>query len=369
MKASNLNRRTFIQTVASAALATPSLLTAAQSPARPRIALGLDTYTLRDFRWNVFQLLDYAAQLKLDTIQATSANFESVDAAYLQKAKDHAARVGVGLEFGYGCVGPLSKRWNPKQGDPRTYLLEGLRVTRALGATLFKCYAGNAEDRRSAVPIPAQMEATIKALKTVRSELVDAGVKIALENHGDFLAREVRTIIEEAGKDFVGSNLDTGNPTMLGEDPLLALEVLAPYVISTHVRDSVVYEDARGAAVQWVALGDGSIDFHQFVPRFAELCPKAAFHPEIITGGAPKVLPYFEADYWQPFPNLPAADFARFVKLAKAGHPFTGKMVMPASTPPSAGDKAALKEQQRVDFERSIEYCKKTLGLGVCWQA
>jgi sugar phosphate isomerase/epimerase len=364
-----MNRRTFIQTVASAALTTPSLIAAASSSARPRIALGVDTYTLRDFRWNVFQQLDYAAQLKLDTIQATSANFESVEVAYLQKAKDHAARVGVGLEFGYGCVGPLSKRWNPKQGDPRTYLLEGLRVTRALGATVFKCYAGNAEDRRSSVPIPAQMEATIKALKTVRSELLDAGVKVALENHGDFLAREVKTIIEEAGKEFVGSNLDTGNPTMLGEDPLLALEVLGPYVISTHVRDSVVYEHERGAAVQWVALGDGTIDFRQFVARFAELCPKAPFHLEIITGGGPKVLPYFEADYWQAFPNLPAADFARFVKLAKAGHPFTGKMVMAASTPPAAADKAAFKEQQRVDFERSIEYCKKRLGLGVRWQA
>ena len=364
-----MNRRTFIQTFTSAALAAPSLIAAAQKTASPKIALGLDTYTIRDFRWNVFQILACAAQLKLDSIQATSANFESVDAEYLKRVRDHAARVGVGLEFGYGCVGPLSKRWNPKQGDPRPYLLEGLRVTKALGATVMKCYAGNAEDRGSSVPIPAQMEAVIKGLKTVRSEMVDAGVKIALENHGDFLAREVRTIIEEAGKDFVGSNLDTGNPTMMGEDPLLALEVLGPYVISTHVRDSVVYEHLRGAAVQWVALGDGTIDFRQFVARFAELCPKAPFHPEIITGGAPKVLPYFEADYWRAFPNMPAADFARFVKLAKAGHPFTGKMVMAASTPPSVEDKAALKEQQRVDFERSIEYAKKTLGLGVRWQA
>ena len=126
------------------------MIAIAQQTRSPRIALGLDTYTLRDFRWNVFQLLDYAAQLKLDTIQATSANFESVDAAYLQKARDHAVRVGVGLEFGYGCVGPLSKRWNPKQGDPRTYLLEGLRVTRALGAT--SSNATPATPKTAAVP-------------------------------------------------------------------------------------------------------------------------------------------------------------------------------------------------------------------------
>jgi len=30
---------------------------------------------------------------------------------------------------------------------------------------------------------------------------------------------------------------------------------------------------------------------------------------------------------------------------------------------------AALKEQQRVDLERSLEYAKKKLGIGIRWQA
>ena len=30
---------------------------------------------------------------------------------------------------------------------------------------------------------------------------------------------------------------------------------------------------------------------------------------------------------------------------------------------------AALKEQQRVDLERSLEYAKKTLGIGIRWRA
>jgi len=29
----------------------------------------------------------------------------------------------------------------------------------------------------------------------------------------------------------------------------------------------------------------------------------------------------------------------------------------------------ALKEQQRTDFERSVEYAKKVLGLGVRWKS
>jgi len=30
---------------------------------------------------------------------------------------------------------------------------------------------------------------------------------------------------------------------------------------------------------------------------------------------------------------------------------------------------AALKEQQRVDLERSLEYAKKKLGLGIRWRS
>ena len=45
------------------------------------------------------------------------------------------------------------------------------------------------------------MEATVKALHTVRSEALDSGIRIAIENHaGDMQAREVKSLIEAAGK-------------------------------------------------------------------------------------------------------------------------------------------------------------------------
>ena len=112
-------------------------------------------------------------------------------------------------------------------------------------------------------------------MKSVRPLALDLGVKIAIENHnGDLQAREVRNLIEEAGTDYVGSCLDTGNPMWAMEDPLLTLEILGPYAVTTHVRDSVVFEHPRGAAWQWVALGDGIIDFKKFVARAKELCPE-----------------------------------------------------------------------------------------------
>ena len=192
---------------------------------------------------------------------------------------------------------------------------------------------------------------------------------MAIENHnGDLTGREARTIIEEAGKDFVGSNLDTGNPMWLLEDPLLTLEILGPYVVTTHIRDTALYEHPRGAAFQWVALGDGTMDFPGIVALFKKVCPRAAMQMEIITGRPPQVLPYLEPDFWKAFPKLPASDFARFVALAKRGRPFSGTMLVAGTAKQPPEYEAALALQQRVDLERSFEYARKTLGVGVRWK-
>ena len=211
----------------------------------------------------------------------------------------------------------------------------------------------------------------MKVLRAVRSQALDAGVRIAVENHaGDMQAREVKALIEEAGKDFVGSCLDTGNPMWVVEDPLLTLEILAPYVATSHVRDSAVFEHPRGAAAQWVALGDGAVDFARFVETLSQAAARrASMQLEIITGRPPEVLPYLEPDFWKAFQKTPAWEFARFVALAKSGRPFLGNMVIGQWSDNSPALEAALKEQQRVDLERSLEYAKKKLGVGVRWRA
>jgi hypothetical protein len=66
---------------------------------------------------------------------------------------------------------------------------------------------------------------------------------------------------------------------------------------------------------------------------------------------------------------MPAAEFARFVALAKSGHPFMGTMVVEdAGGNPTATMRGALQEQQRVDLERSFEYAKKKLDVGIRWR-
>jgi 3-oxoisoapionate decarboxylase len=365
-----MRRRTFLQATV-AGLAARSASAGGDVSTAP-IRLGFDSYSIRAFQWKAIQLLDYAASLKLDTIQISGLeDYESLEPDYLARVKEHAAKVGIAIDGGMGCVCPLSASWNAKNGDPLENILHGLRVAKAVGASSMRCFMGSGADRRGKNPIEALMENTAALFRSVRSQAMDLGVRIALENHaGDMQAHEVRTIIEESGKDAVGSCLDTGNPMWVVEDPLVSLEILAPYVVTTHVRDSVVYENPRGASAQWTALGDGIVDFHKFMARYRELCPQAAMQLEIITGRPPQVLPYLEPDFWKAFPKANASEFARFVALAKNGRPFTGYMVVEdGAVEPPPEFKAALREQQRVDLERSLEYAKKSLGAGVRWRS
>jgi 3-oxoisoapionate decarboxylase len=367
-----MQRRTFLQTAAGSAMAQAA---AAQDVPKNRlgegIRLGFDTYSVRAFKWKDIQLLDYAAGLNVDTIQISdSADYSSLDPKHLQQVKDHGDRLGIQIDAGIGCICPISKSWKAGNGSPEQVAINGLKVAKAVGARSMRCVMGGMEDRRGDRPIEEYMEATIKVFRAVKSQALDLGVRIALENHaGDMQAREVRTIIEESGKDHVGSCLDTGNPMWVMENPQVTLEILGPYAVTTHVRDSVAFEHPRGAAAQWVALGDGVVDWTAFFTLYQKVCPQSLLQLEIITGRPPQILPYYERDWWKWFPKMPASEFARFAEMAKNGHPFMGTMVIedsPGGKPVEYT--TALKEQQRVDLERSIRFAQSELGLGVRWK-
>ncbi|HYW43134.1 MAG TPA: TIM barrel protein [Bryobacteraceae bacterium] len=364
-----MQRRTFLQSASAAVLAASTAQ--ADQDASTLIPLGFDTYSLNRLGWKAIQLLDYAASQKLDTIQLSSlSDFESLEPAYLQKVKDHAAQLGILLQTGMGSICPSSSNFNKTAGDAVEQVRKTLQVSNALGSRIMRCYLGTNQDRRGPIPIEGHIENTVKVLKALRSQALDLGVKFAVENHaGDLLAREMKTLITEAGTDFVGSNLDTGNPVWVAEDPLLTMEVLGPYVLTTHMRDSVVYEHPRGAAVQWVVLGDGSIDFKAIMACYRRMCPKATFQLEVITGSGPRIMPFYEPEFWQVYPKMPAADFVRFLELAKKGHPLMAPMLIGGrggNQPPEY--RAALLAQQRVDLERSLEYARKVLDVGIRWR-
>jgi sugar phosphate isomerase/epimerase len=333
-----------------------------------RFPLGLNTYCLRAFRWHDLKLLEYTASLKLDAIFLQDSVDPGVnDPAHWKEVKDAASRLGLHLETGGGAVLPRS----PDQFDASVKLLRsGLKRAVGMGSPLVRILL--ASDREHLPPgTPRQhIETMVKLLRTVRKEAVDAGVKFAIENHKDLLCWETRQIIDEAGKEFVGSYLDTGNPVFVMEDPMQAVETLGPVAVMLHLRDSVVYEAGDGIAVQWVPLGEGTVDFKAIIAKAKEICPPIHVYIKPITGRAPVILPFRDPAFMRKYTDMRASDMARFLALAKRGRPYDKLMVVedvPGKTPvePYA---VALQYQQREHMERSVDYGKKTLDLGIKWR-
>lgn len=328
------------------------------------LKLGYDTYSIRAWNWKAMQHLEFASRMKLNAIQISSvADYESVDAAHLAKVRASAQDKGIMIDAGTGCICPTSKSYNKANGKAVDYLIQGLKVAQAVGATSMRCFLGATEDRYDGKGIEYHMENTIKVFKAARSVAQDTGVKIALENHaGDMQAWELKELIETAGKDYVGACLDTGNPIWCAEHPEVSLEVLAPYAVTTHCRDTAIWEHPRGCAAHWTALGEGSVDMVKIATLQKKLCPGTPLHLEIITGRPPRIVPYLEDSFWKGFPKAKATEFARFLGLVKQGHPLMTPMVIEDAAGPKVPEyQEALKKQQMLDLERSLEYAKQKM--------
>jgi sugar phosphate isomerase/epimerase len=194
-------------------------------------------------------------------------------------------------------------------------------------------------------------------------------VKVAIENHKDLQAWQTRELIETAGKEFVGSYLDTGNPVFVAEDPMTTVEELGPVAVCLHLRDSVVYEVPEGIAVQWVPLGEGTVDFKAIVARAAEILPNVYMYCKPITGRPPVVIPVYSEEFWTKwFPRGRSRDLERFIRLAKHGKPYEKAEVVEDVDNGRTQFMEALKVQQVEHMERSLDYCRKSLDLGERWR-
>lgn len=343
-----------------AGLAAAAPIRAASGPGALRP--GIDLFSIRSQGWNAFQFLDYAAKLGVEVVHFSEPRFfGSLEESHLRKVKTRADELGLSLEAGMGSICPTSKRFAPAEGTAEEQLLRMFGVARLVGSPIVRAFLGSWQDR----PIEAHIEATVKVLRAVRSRALDQGLRIAIENHaGDLQAREMKTLIEGAGRDFVGSCLDSGNPVWAIEDPHLTLETLAPYVLTTHIRDSAVWEEPKGIATQWTAMGEGTIGIDRWVARFAELCPGKPLSLEIIVTRQPRIHNYLDPSFWNAFPSTPAWEFARFMRLARQGSPRYPAEPSASVKPDSPEYKAFLVSEERAALERSAKYCKEVLKVG-----
>jgi sugar phosphate isomerase/epimerase len=311
--------------------------------------------------WKAPALVDYAASLGCDSLFITDFDaFESMDDAALEAVRRQAAAKGLKIQLGTWSIDPTSKAFRQKWGTAAEHLALGIRAAKALGSPVLRVVLGTFDDRLTEGGIARHIEQVVKVCRQQKSRAVDAGVRIAVENHaGDMHSTELVQLVEAAGRDFVGVNLDSGNALWTLEDPIDSLRTLAPYVLTTSLRDSAVWETPKGAAVAWTAMGEGQIDLKAYFTAFREMCPGVPVHIETISGFN-REFAYLTPEFWKAWPAMPADRFARFLALAKAGRPRE-----PFRPPGGEERQKAEQAYQRGEIERSLRYCRDVLDLGL----
>ncbi|HEV7402894.1 MAG TPA: sugar phosphate isomerase/epimerase [Chthoniobacteraceae bacterium] len=360
MLPSSISRRRFLQTTAAASLAAPAFAEpAAQSIVK--IALGMDNFAVRAMGWKAPQLIEHAAALQLDTLFISDLDaYDSFDASYLKAIKAKADMLGLALYVGSWSICPTSTRFKKDWGTPAEHITLGLRVASELGSPVFRVILGSQEDRKTPGGIEARIDDTLKVLKESRKEILDSGIKIAIENHaGDMQSYELAQLIEAAGTDIAGVCIDSGNAAWTLEDPLAVLENLGKYTIVSSLRDDQIWESPDGAVVQWTAVGDGVVDWNAYLGKWRALCPHVPFQIETISG-FPRTFAYNKPEFWEIFPKVRQEEFARFVELAKKGH-----AIEPHKAAAGVDKKVDDQEYQKAELARSVKYCRDVLGLGI----
>ena len=309
------------------------------------VRLGLDMFSLRSQGWSPFEQLDFASRHGVRVAHYSEVRLlGGLDPDHLRRVRAHADARGIALELGMLSICPGSIIFDAAKGPADAQIAAMLPAAHILGSPFVRCVVGNLDDRRRSGGIEARIDETIRVLASVRSRVVDAGLKLAVENHaGDLQARELKALVEEAGPDFVGVCIDAGNPVWAIEDPHLTLEILAPYVLTSHVRDSRVWRVPEGTAVAWTRMGEGNVDIAKYIRTYLARCPQRALSLEIIVI-PPRVMAHRDPGFWDAYRQTPAWEFDRFLALAESGTPYA-----------AAGSADAV-AREREDVEASLAW-------------
>ena len=173
---------------------------------------------------------DYCTQQKLDAIFLQDSLDPGVrDPKHWAEVRAWSKDTGLHIETGGSA---LTGAVNPKNPEDRAKAIAELRMNidraAAMGSPIVRTLVAGDRYALPDGPLDRIIESAVQVLREVRTQAMDKGIKIAVENHKELQAWETRTLIETAGKEFVGSYLDTGNPVFVAEDPMTTVEELEP---------------------------------------------------------------------------------------------------------------------------------------------
>ena len=291
--------------------------------------LGLHTYSLYlhgigqdwagfELPWerqlSTFELFELGVSLGLDGFHLDDGVLETLESPFLEEVGSAAREKALYLEYNMSL--DLGGFGIGIQHD----LEQGIKTAMHLGADIVKISMDLPRPRPRAgsrfhPKVMPYLEHTLNQLKQAAPLAQSLNIKLALENHCDSFSEEILWVVEHADHPSVGACIDTMNAWHMTEDPMKAIENLAPVAFTNHFRDDRIEFKRDGFHVKGTAVGDGDIDM------------KTAYH-------------------WI------------------RDHSPTNRVNIETEMGFSLDDKDAALRLEIETIKKSIEYCRNILGIG-----
>lgn len=179
---------------------------------------------------------------------------------------------------------------------------------------------------------------------------------VGIENHKDWLADELVELLRHADSQYLGVCVDFGNNLALLEDSVEVVTKLAPYVVTTHLKDMALRPDADGFQLSEVPLGEGMLPLGRLVDTLRQARRDVHFCLEMITRDPLKV-PYLTDHYWVTYTQR---DEARIEKFRAGALSRASAKPLPVT---SGLSREQMLEAEKSNVRRSMDYARRVLKL------
>jgi sugar phosphate isomerase/epimerase len=218
-----------------------------------------------------------------------------------------------------------------------------------LGSRRYETFSSLADWQNFVARSHSSLEAAIPILDRCK-------IPLGLENHKDWTVDEMSALIKKYSSEYLGLCLDFGNNISLLDDPYEVVQRLAPYTVSTHLKNMGVERFNDGFLLSEVVLDKGFLDLPRMVRMVQQARPKTRFSLEMITRD-PLHVPCLTDKYWVTFPDRNGRYLARTLMLVQKEQ---SSQPLPRVAQLSHDAHVRLEEENVVSC---IRYARETLKL------
>jgi len=290
---------------------------AAEASSSRKLGIGMHSY---GFAWKAAK--DGNAGVKFTGVMTFLEYARRIGAAGVQVVirpdeRDEAPRIrarGEQLEMFF--EGQLSL---PKDDADLARFETEVKTIRAAGSTVARTAVLGTrryESLHSPAEFRAFKERGERSLTLAEPVLKKHGVRLAIENHKDYLTSELVEMLRKFNSEWIGVCVDLGNSIALLEDPYAVVEALAPFAVTTHIKDMAVQECAECFLLSEVPPGEGFLDLPRMIATLRKVHPRIALNIEMITRD-PLSVPCLTPEYWATFGEMKAAQLAEALARVK----------------------------------------------------